>query len=296
MKIFFKTILIPLIVLFYFIPWVALAAEISLSLPQSVNVGENFEVLINGNTDGVLINSVNIILDYDQDLMSFSGYKSDGTVISLWVDSPNEQNGNIYMSGIIPGGVFGLYDPNKQGLEAIPLARLFFTAKKDGNAVFSFIKTEIFKHDGKGTSLIHTDKGGKVTIRDKVIAKSNEIKVDDIFDNEKPEPFEITLVEPSIFGETPLMIIFNANDTGSGIKEYKINDGALGVWKNVQSPQEISQGILSRNVTIRAFDFYGNFQDSSIRIPGFGLPRFLWIILILIIFCIVGYKVLKYKA
>ncbi|MFA5791894.1 MAG: cohesin domain-containing protein [Candidatus Paceibacterota bacterium] len=294
MKYFSKTILIFFLFLFFLSSTKVFAANVFVSLSPVVNVGENFEVLINANSDGILINSINLILDYNQDLVSFSGYKNDDALIRFWVDSPYEKNGNIYMSGIIPGGVLGLYDPNKKELGAIPLVSLLFTAKKEGIATFSFIKTEILKHDGKGTELIHKENGGEVIIRNSIIKSDNLNTKDDVSDKEKPESFEITLLEPFVFGRTPLMIVFRANDNGSGIKEYKINEGNS-VWKNAKSPQQISRGIFSRDITVRAFDFYDNFQDSNIRIPGLISPQFLWIIFILIIFCIWGYKMIKYK-
>lgn len=290
----FSFFLIIFFSLFVFSSTKAFAANVFVSLPPSVRVGENFEVLVNVDSDGILINSVNIILDYDQNLLSFSGYKNDTSLIRLWVDSPYEKYGSVYLSGIIPGGVVGLYNPNKKELSALPLVSLLFTAKAEGLAIFSFNKTEILKHDGKGTQLIHTRKGGEIIVKNNINNDENLDIKNDISDKEKPEPFEITLLEPSLFGRTPFMIVFRANDNGSGIKEYKINEGGS-LWKDVESPHKISKGIFSRNITIRAFDFYGNFEDSSIRIAGIISPQFLWIIFVLIMFCIGGYKMIKYK-
>ncbi|MEK7071545.1 MAG: cohesin domain-containing protein [Patescibacteria group bacterium] len=268
----------------------SLAASVSVSLPASVRVGEVFEVFINVDSGGTLINSAEITLDYDENLMSFSGYKDDGAVMGLWIDSPREKNGEIHMSGIIPGGVLGLYDPEKQGLEAIPLTRLLFTAEKDGRAIFSFSQTKILKHDGRGTQLAHTEQGGTV-----VIKNSDPDTLIKVVDTTKPEPFQLTFLESAFFGRTPSMIIFKTNDIGSGIKEYQMSISG-GSWKEAKNPQPVFKGIFPRTIIIRAFDFYGNFQDSTLRIPGLLSPKLLWIIFMLLIFCFGSYKVLKYKA
>jgi hypothetical protein len=276
----------------------AFAADISISKPSAVNVGENFEVLININSDGKLINSADIILDYDQELVSFSGYKSEDTVINFWVDSPHEKNGSVYMSGIIPGGVLGLYDPKKppqKGLGPIPIVRLLFTAKKEGKATFSFIKTQILEHDGAGTELAHYQVGGEVLIKNKT-TESDLNEEGNVADKEKPDLFDITFLEASVFSRTPSMIIFNALDTGSGIKEYKMNMGGPR-WTDAKSPQPVSKGIFSTNITIRAYDFAGNYQESSIRIPGILPPMTLLVIILALLTaaCIAGYKMIKYK-
>ena len=286
-----------IIVILFFTLYItkANAAEVFISAPNNVTVDQNFEVFINADSDGKLINSIDITIDYDQELLSFSGYKNEGAVVGIWVQTPSPKNGNIYMSGIIPGGVSGLYDPNKKGLGAVSLARLIFTAKKEGKANFSFIKTEILEHDGSGTKLAHTETGKEVLIKNKADAGDDLNKDMNILDTEKPEPFEITFVEASIFSRTPPLIIFKANDVGSGIKEYKINEGDF-LWKDAQSPQAVSRWILSRNISIRAYDFAGNFEESSIRIPGLMPIKYLIIIIILLAMsCIGGYKMLKHK-
>ncbi|MDE2399719.1 MAG: hypothetical protein KGL67_01770 [Patescibacteria group bacterium] len=294
MKTFIKINLIFILFLTLFAGKV-FAADISVSVPPTVNVGDTFEALINMNSDGVPINSADIVLNFDQSLMSFSGYKTDNTFIGIWLDSPHEKNGSIYMSGIIPGGVSGLYDPSKKGLGPIPLVRLLFSAKTSGNAVFSFSKTEILEHNGSGTALPHSEIDGNTVIENNIDPKANSNPRENILDKEKPEPFNITFLEASMFSRTPSMIIFKANDAGSGIKEYKMNIGGS-MWTNVQSPYPISKVLLSQTITIRAYDFAGNFQDSSITIPGLLAPSLLWTLLALfVILCILCYKLVLYK-
>ena len=280
--------------LLYF-PAQTLAASVFISTSGTARVGDTFEVLINADTDGEAVNSVNLSLDYDDNLISFAGYKSENTVIELWVDSPHEEDGVLYMGGIIPGGVSGLYDPSKNGLSPIPLARLLFVAKAEGNAKLSFVKTEILKHDGRGSQLVHDEKNGEIMIKS---ASPEGIlgKGENIFDKNSPEPFSLIFLESSLFSETPSIIIFHAQDIDSGIKEYKmkINEGE---WKEAKSPQHVSKNIFSRGITIRAVDFYGNFQDASLTVPGFvPFKLLLTIFALLIIAGVFGFKVVKHMV
>jgi len=138
------------------------ASNISFETEPTVNTGENLDVVVKADTEGVLINGIEFIIDYDQNLLSFTGYSDDNAVVKLWINPPEEKEGKIYLSGIVPGGVLGLYDANKKGesrsneLSPIPLVHLFFTAKNTGKANFSFVdsinlfikSSKVEKHTG----------------------------------------------------------------------------------------------------------------------------------------------------
>ncbi|MEK7140216.1 MAG: hypothetical protein AAB815_00355, partial [Patescibacteria group bacterium] len=149
--------------------------------------------------------------------------------------------------------------------------------------------------DGEGTELFHEAQGGEVIIKSRLVANDDLQSPANLADKEKPNSFEITFLESAFFGRTPSMIIFKTNDIGSGIKEYKMSISG-GSWKEAKNPQPVFKGIFPRTIIVRAFDFYGNFQDSTLRIPGLLSPKLLWIIFMLLIFCFGSYKVLKYKA
>jgi hypothetical protein len=271
------------------------AANISFAVPVNVHVGDTFAVLINADTTGQTINSVDISVSYDESLMSFVGYKDDNAVVKLWVQTPAEKNGIISMTGVIPGGVSGLYDPNQKGLGPIPIVQLLFLGKGTGHANLSFVKTEILKNDGQGTELPHSQNNAEVVITNNT-SNTTAANQGSNFDNTPPEPFGITFVDSSFFSSTPPMIVFEASDIGSGIKYYQIKIGD-GDWHGVESPAPISKSIFSRTIIVRAFDFYGNFQDSRIIIPGVIPTTVLPIIFIVFIVSgILGFKLLKYKA
>ena len=142
----------------------ASAASVSFNTPASVNVGDNLDVTVNTDTGGVLINSAEVVVDFDQNLLSFSGYSDDNSMIKLWINPPHATLGQISFSGIIPGGVSGVYDAKKTGLSPIPLVHLLFTAKNSGTLNLSIVDSKILEHDGLGTPLLHDNVGSSVII------------------------------------------------------------------------------------------------------------------------------------
>src|SRR3990167_2257622 len=51
----------------------ALAASVFVETPGNVKAGETFSALIKADTDEISINSINVVLSYDKDLLLFSG-------------------------------------------------------------------------------------------------------------------------------------------------------------------------------------------------------------------------------
>lgn len=159
-----------------------IAATVSLITPSTINTMENLDMAVTLNTDGKSINSAEFVISYDKDLLSFNGYSDNNALIKIWIDPPHAKDGQIYLSGIIPGGVSGLYDPSKKGLSPIPLVHLLFTAKKEGEAKFSFIVSNILQNDGIGTTLSHEMLPKEIIIKNNPnnkIVNTEEINIKD---------------------------------------------------------------------------------------------------------------------
>ena len=198
------------------------AASISFDTPVNIDKGENLDVVVNTDTDGVLINSIELVIAYNPDLLSFAGYSDENSVIKFWIDPPHATEGKIYLSGIIPGGVLGLYDAKKKGkldeLAPIPLFHLFFVAKDEGDAKFSFITSKILKHDGWGTPLLHEE------FESQVIIKNNpNVKTTDIIKQENTAPDNIPTTQNS-FNPAFWIILFIIISSIAGYKllKYKV--------------------------------------------------------------------------
>lgn len=158
----------------------SLAASLSLEAPNEIKVGDSLNVAIIADTDEVLINSLELVIDYDEEIFSFAGHSDENSMVTVWIEPPREKNGKIYLSGIIPGGVAGVYDPKKEELEALPLTHLIFLAKKEtsaGNSTkFSFVSSEILIHDGVGTPLVYDEKGAEVNVQNNPDKKTNGVE------------------------------------------------------------------------------------------------------------------------
>lgn len=267
----------------------AFAAEVSVSLPEKVDVDGLLEVVVNVSTDGELINGAKIVLDYDENLLEFVGYKEEGSLIGLWVEHPQAKDGYVSFSGVIPGGVVGLFDPEDKTLAPIPLARMLFMTKSGGVANFSFQNSEILKHDGRGSLIEHSRSTGQVSI---VGGDSSGVKK--IFDSNPPVDFEVSFIESGFFSRTPSMVLFNARDLESGVKEYKIAVPGLG-WRNAESPHPVARSIFSYNLHVRAYDFSGNFSEALILIPGLVSVHYVLIFVIVLGLCFVGLRMIKLK-
>ena len=208
-----------LILAFVFKANSAFAASIYFTSPSSVNVGDKLDVLVNADVGGVLVNSTELGINYDNNLLSFTGYSDSNSVIKLWIDPPHAENGKISLSGIIPGGVSGLYDANKKGLGPIPLVHLFFLAKKVGTVNLSFDDSKILEQDGKGTALLHDETSTNILVKSNPSGGVQQIQTD----NEIPAPENnnVNPLNPQPDSSNPLFWVFIALLI-SGILGYKL--------------------------------------------------------------------------
>ncbi|MBP9715198.1 MAG: hypothetical protein KBD52_01790 [Candidatus Pacebacteria bacterium] len=253
-----------------------------------IKVGDTFSIFINTETEGEIINAVDMSINYNKDLLSFIGYKEKNGVVNLWIKSPYVKDNVINFTGIIPGGVKGVYNPSLDVLTEIPLTELIFKANKSGEAQFHFLKSEILKHDGLATKFVHS-------VLDKtIIIIDDGVKEENLVDTIKPEPFNIDFIEKGVFSDTPAVTVFQTTDKGSGVKKYEKKQ-ISGGWVEVQSPLVIHKGLFSKEITIRAVDFYDNYQESRIVIPGLIPVKYMIFLLILLLLIIRLYKYLKDK-
>ncbi len=283
------------------------AGSATIKNSATVSEGKTFEVVLYVDTDKESINSVDMVLDYGEEILTFVGYKSEGSIVKMWIDAPHANNGTVVLTGIIPGGVSGVFDPRRPELTAIPVVTLLFKAHKVGIYNFSFIKSKILKNDGIGSELTHETGTSKVEVTAKLenlkalVGEETAISTtaESFIDTEKPEPFEIFFIKSSFFSRTPSMIAFNASDPRSGVSQYevKINDGE---WKVVESPYPVPKSLFSQILTVRAVDFFGNTRESVINSVGFidgNLRLNIWSLtgIVLLLFVILVYKVLSKK-
>jgi hypothetical protein len=244
------------------------AAQVSIVAPDTVVEGKSFSVLVELDTEGTLINSFDITVSYPTDVTSFSGYKEDGSIKKVWLAPPTDKNGTIHFSGIIPGGVNGVYDPDKKALQPLPIIQLLFYAKSEGQGDFDISDSLILKNDGRGTPLLHTKDNATVSVS-KSPSPIDDTTNEDIKNTDRipPLPFNISFIEAGFFSRTPSMIMFSTTDSESGVQMYQMRTAGNN-WKDVISPMPVTKGLIKRDITVRSVDFGGNAREAQVEIPG----------------------------
>lgn len=274
-------------------PAAADGAMVSVSAPDGVTVGQMFQVTVYADTAGVSINSADVTLDYPDDLLAFSGYQEANSLVKVWLAPPSAGQGAVHFAGIIPGGAAGLYDPRNPGLSAVPLAVLDFTARAEGTAEFSLEQSDILQNDGHGTPLAHDTAGADVSIVEAPVGVDpNQGAVPD---TAPPEKFSITFLDSSFFSRTPAMIVFSATDLGSGVMDYRIKKIGS-AWVPITSPHPVTKTIFAHTVTVRAYDFAGNYRDESVVIPASHPARLIAMGILILLGGIFAFRMIKWRA
>lgn len=261
------------------------ASSLSVIAPKEIDNQKQFEAKVNLDTGGTSVNSFDITVSYPKEILKFEGYKEEGSINKSWYVAPTDKGGLINFIGIIPGGVDGVYDPDKNGLQAIPITRLLFSPISNGVGEFKIINSSVLENNGLGTPLVYDVNNSQISV-----SINNIENVEDKKDNESPLAFQIEFIESGFFSKTPSMIIFSTIDKESGIKAYQIRK-SNNTWKDVTSPLAVSKSLLKKDIMVRAVDFNGNFRESKISIPGLMSLRELAItVVILTIMCAVLYR------
>ena len=284
MKKIFKIII--LITIFFISGGAIQASSVYLSSYKETKVGDILEVSVYADTDEEVINSIDFVIDFPEDLLEFSGYRENDTSIKLWVNSPNSKDGQVYLSGVIPGGIQGIYDENSKSYKDILLTKILFAVRKEGLAKFSFTKADVLKHDGRGTPLDIPSNGIEINIKNQ--------SEDSLFyerDASNPMPFDITFIKKT--DDTPALIYFKSEDIGSGIYKYEIKIGNR-EWAEGSSPVSVKRGIFSKKVVVKAYDFNGNYVLGEGKVPGI-IPGYAFVVFILLILGFFTFRVIKYK-
>jgi hypothetical protein len=248
------------------------AASLSLRVPDGGMAGEQFSVDVVADTGGVPVNSVEAAITYPSDTIEFIGYQESAGMVRFWIQPPHAEGNTVSFAGGIPGGAARTFGTDSQ---TVPLVRLLFASKRPGTATFDIDHSLLLINDGKGTELAHANTGTTVSVAGAVAGVSAES------DTTPPASFVATLIPRDRATNTPMLLSFNTHDRETGISGFQVRRG-WGSWNDAHSPYPVSRGLFSTKATVRAYDLSGNFQSSSITIPGIvPIPCILGALLIL---------------
>lgn len=228
--------------------------------PSSINA--NVDVLVQTDlmldTEGSVINAVDITLDIPKGLVIKYILYGD-SIIPLWIEKPVLDEGKITFSGIIPAGYSGILSASSI-LEPGKVMSIVFESRDIGTKEISLSNVSILKNDGKGTEI-----DTSVSSLTYSFVNSDEIPLV-VEDNIAPDDFDIEVIETNLF-KKGYMLVWNTADKESGIYYYELRIGD-GEWEQAESPYEISQRDLSKGVTVKAVDNFGNVTVSSVMYTG----------------------------
>jgi hypothetical protein len=285
--------LIILIVSFVSFPVISQAAMLYLELAEDKYYqGDTFIIEARIGTEGKCINTVEVNLVYDKDILEAIDFSRGDSILTLWVKplEINQESGLISFSGGIPGGYCGILpgEPGKPDL----LGKIIFQAKEVNGGQFAarveFLDTsQVLLNDGFGTPAKLTTKGAIFTIlTEKLEVPKDEWQEELKKDIIPPEPFEIEIQQdPSIF-EGKYFIIFSTTDKQTGIDYYEVKEGKKD-WGKRDSPYLLEDQELKSIIKVRAVDKAGNERIAEYLPSAKPFPY--WIIIIILVGIGIGY-------
>jgi len=282
---FLKTILI--IATLVIIPRVTFAANLFIETPKDeYRIGEQFIVSVAViSEEENPVNAVDLKFGFTQETLKFINSIERDSIISLFVDRPDFVDGKINLSGITPGGFYGVIDPMVDSKKLLPVKIIDFIFEPiaSGRAEIYLEDGQIFRNDGSGLPVVFTPWPKVLDIKDEIFKN-----VIDLNDETSPLPFELQIIKDA--GIRGYLLIFNAQDEGSGIDYYEIQEeGRNAVIAD--SPYVLKNKPPYGVITVRAYDKAGNIQSSSITAPEFekekGINIFTIVAIILVLVLII---------
>lgn len=269
-----KHFIVALIIFFWGCPlW---AAELVVSAPQEVKLGQPFIVEFIVDSDDTAINAVEGVVNIPSTL-NVVDINIDGSVVTYWVDKPSvSSEGQIKFAGVVPGGFKGDHHVLFKGV---------FRADTESDLEFAFNNARVLAHDGLGNEL-------PVSYRSAVVAVSEtapDFVMPVISDITGPEEFIVRYVNESHLADNSGSIIFHARDGESGLDRVELTlDGEN--FSPVTSPYVVDSND-GGEIILRAYDKLGNFTEQKIIVdknsPHFNLFEMVFwgagVILVLII-------------
>lgn len=214
------------------------------------------------------INAVEGAITFDPTVLDPGDLDFSSSVVSLWIEKPHlEGDDQIVFSGIIPGGV---------STELSKIANLFtirFGVLKVAKTQLGFQNVRAFlnqPNSPEDSALTQS-----LTFPVKVTTQSTNPTL--ILDFFPPEEFDVYLVKNSEVFSGNSVLVFSAQDKGSGVDHYEINEkflGLFGQFKRGESPYQLSWRGMWGIINVKAVDKVGRE-----RIETYTPATFKWLLI-----------------
>lgn len=247
-----KIILLFLLSTFYFLLSNSTqAARLSFSVPDEIRAGNMFSVQVLINPEE-FINAIEGKIKFNPDLLEFKDFSDGSSIINLWVEKPAlVGKDTIGFSGIIPGGV-GSVISNESNVIS-----LSFLAKKPGLSRLTLENFKVYLHQAGAREAFSVAEAMTIHILEADKKAEDKTLILDFY---PPEKFPIFVAKvPDLFDGTRV-VIFSAQDKGSGIDHYEIKEKTLGLfgeWRKADSPYVLQHWYPFSIIEVRAVDKVG---------------------------------------
>lgn len=246
-----KIILLIFVFAFCLAPKVFASTITLVPSKNSVGIGEQFYVDVMLDPQNVSTNGLEGSVTFANNNVSFVRAETGKSLISFWVEEPKLTGNTISFAGIIPTGFAGVIDPFNPA-QKMPglMLRLVFAGAIAGEETFSAPPFSVTLNDGLGTILNTASVNTSVNIQN----VSNQFTFKNPEDL-NPELEASVTEDPNLFNGR-YALIFNARDSGTGIKSVMIKEGNRD-WKEISSPYLLEDQTRHSTITLQAVNFSG---------------------------------------
>ncbi|MEZ4103268.1 MAG: hypothetical protein R3B55_01765 [Candidatus Paceibacterota bacterium] len=222
---------------------------------EVAKVGDEILITINLDTGEDFYNAVQGRITLDN-IFEIKRIITGGSIVSAWIENPSDtKNNSVDFSGIIAGGFKG----------EEKLFQIIVSPKYEGSGNIVLSEVSIFLNDGNGTEERKPET--LTSVRAVNLSPGETNKVINLVDKISPENFEVTLIKDKNIEDGKYILIFEANDKGSGIRSYEIVEGKK-KFTAIKSPYVLENQRLNERIYVTAIDHNENTRTVQVEIPG----------------------------
>lgn len=281
-------------------PISVLAASFSFNAPTNVRVGDQFEAVVEMDTENERINAVQGTIEVPGNL-EVKEIRDGNTIINFWIEKPSVivAESSVKFAGAIPGGYLG------KG----KLFSVVFEAKSGGEAVFNIEDSLALLNDGQGTPAKLSIKILKLSVGELVPGEASKIVVV-VEDELPPSEFKPEIGQDQNIFDGKYFLVFAAQDKESGVDFYQVSE-ERGFWRwligpnqktlnKANSPYLLQDQELRSWIFVRAVDRVGNERIVLLRPRGISLGEQVLTIfgyaIVILVLILLGWRVLKRRT
>jgi len=237
-----------------------MAAEVFATYPvSSVSPGSSISVPIKLEVKGTPINAIEGSVRIPTN-MRLESVSDAGTFVSIWIERPNESEGVLRFSGIIPGGFEGVLTPYSQTLSAGTLFTLKLRAVSEGTASIVPEITNAYQNDADQSKISVSSRGTTLYVR----AGAELVDEPESKDITPPEAFKAVIGRDKSLFDGQYFLTFATRDGESGMYFYTVEEGYREA-ETAESPYLLKDQSLRSRIAVRAYDQAGNYQESWVE-------------------------------